>query len=53
MTISKIRLFFFKIDIGFNFKLVKEWYYRLNVQRLIHSNKDFESSLELSVSKIF
>ena len=44
---------FFKIGTGLGLTSVNEWNYGLNVHRLIRSNKDFENSLHLSISKVF
>jgi len=44
---------FFKIGTGFGLRSVNEWNYRLNIYRLIRSNKDFENSLHLGISKVF
>ena len=44
---------FLKIKTGFGFRSVNEWNYRLNIQRLIRSNEDFENSLDLRISKSF
>ena len=43
---------FLKIKTGFEFRSVNEWNYRLNIQRLIRSNEDFENSLDLRISKV-
>jgi len=44
---------FFKIGTGFGMRSINELNYRLNIHRLIRSNKDFENSLHLSISKVF
>jgi len=41
------------IGTGFGLRSVNEWNYRLNIHRLIRSNKDFENSLDFSISKVF
>lgn len=41
----------FKISTGLNLKTVDNWNYKLNIQRLIKSNSDFENSLRLLISK--
>ena len=43
----------FTIGAGFGLRSVNEWNYRLNIQRLIRSNEDFENSLDLSIFKVF
>ena len=44
---------FFIIGSGFGLRSANEWNYRLNIQRIIRSNEDFENSLDLSISKVF
>ena len=44
---------FFKIGTGFELTSINEWNYRLNIQRLIRSNEDFENYLDVGISKFF
>ena len=42
-----------KVGTGFDLSTANSWNYKVNIQRLIRSNKNFENSFNITLSKNF